>query len=125
MARKNSQVLLVIFFLSVSIIPMIEMSHDILHSFKNPFHFHETRHKSYSVHTASDHHGFKKMKFAHQMEDNQPIHNLAWFAYQFSNSLEAFSTAPSDAVVVNHNTTIVVSPYSVYSSPPKRPPLSI
>ncbi len=125
MARTHSRILLVIFFLSVSIIPMIEMGHDILHRFKNPFHYHDGGHQLYAVHSTADHFGFQKMKFAHQMEDNQPMHNLVWFAYQFSKSLESFASAPHEAVTLNHYTIITESPYAVHASPPTRPPLAI
>ena len=122
MAQTNSRVLLVIFFISVSIIPLVEMGHDLLHSFKNPFHYHGLHHKSYSIHTVGDHHHFGKMKFAYQMEENQHIDNLVWFAYQFSKSVEEFSSI-SSVVLLEHNTRTTKSTYIIYTTPPTPPPL--
>ena len=124
MARTNSRILLVIFFISVSIIPLVELGHDLLHSFKNPFHYHEVYHKSYSTHSVGDHHHFGKMKFAYQMEENQHMDNLVWFAYQFSKSIDEFTSTPN-VVLLIHNTRITELSYCVHSSPPTPPPLAI
>jgi hypothetical protein len=83
MVQAHSRILLAIFFLSVSVIPAIEVAHDVLHTFENPFHHHATGHRSYSSHTSGDHHPFGKMKFAHEMEESQSADNLVWFAYAF------------------------------------------
>jgi hypothetical protein len=64
------------------------------------------------------------MKFAYQMEENQHMDNLVWFAYQFSKSIDEFTSIPN-VVLLMHNTRIAESSYCIHSSPPTPPPLAI
>jgi len=95
MRRGQSTILLAIFLLSVSVIPAVELGHDLLHKFTNPFHTHAVRLTSAGVHSMADHHHFRHMRFTHEMEEAHSADNLVWFAYCFFKEAEHFKITRS------------------------------
>ena len=95
MKLKSAIILLVIFGLSVSLPQAIEIGHGILHSFKNPIHFHKARkHKDFKDHSLKDHH-FPKMKFAHEMDEPQTPSNFIALAYAFFQPIDQYDFSRS------------------------------
>jgi len=106
----------------VSLIPLIELGHGILHSFNNPFHHHQIRKsRNLESHSLADHH-FPKMKFAHEMEE-APSTNFMVLAYVFFHVQVEYKFSNNSFFLV-HNTVVLEHYCSVYFCPPTPPPLS-
>jgi|GEM_PF-2621880 len=125
MAKKtrNANILLAVFALSVSLISIFELGHEVLHTFENPIHHHAVKVRKATVsHTLVDHH-FSKMKFAHEMEEApQPSNNFIALLYGFFSPLDEYQFN-TYTVLQLHQTSVVQSCYSVHTSPLTPPPL--
>lgn len=124
MKLASARILLGIFLLSVSLIQLIELGHEVLHTFKNPVHYHSARkYKDFKDHSLEDHH-FPKMKFAHEMNEPQQPNNFIALAYVFFQPLYLFDFSRSAHARVS-GSEIINREYAVYHSPPTPPPLVV
>ena len=124
MAIRNGRILFVIFIVSVSLVPLIETGHSLLHSFNNPFHHHTVRRQgTISNHTINDHH-FSKMQFAYEMDEApSTTNNFIVLAYAFYQTCFNLSTLLR-FTIQQPNTVVTESLYAVYFCPPSPPPLT-
>jgi hypothetical protein len=123
MAAQSARLVLTVFLISSSLLSMIELGHDVLHRFNNPFHQHRVRQfKNYQSHSLVDHH-FPKMKFAYEMEESQqPTNNFIVLLFGFFHAInqQPFSR---ESVMHVHSTQVIEPSSSPYLCPPSPPPL--
>ncbi len=118
---KVARILLAILTLSVLVVPLLELGHGLLHSFENPFHYHQIHvAKKSENHTLKQHH-FPKMKFAHEMEEHQPCSGFVILLYCFYQPLTDFSFTIAP-FTQNHSTRFTEYFLPIDFTPPFRPP---
>jgi hypothetical protein len=121
MARRSASILLAVFIAAVSIVSLIEGGHELLHTFKNPLHYHSAKHRV-NDHALRDHLHFSKMKFAHEMEASVSTGNfisLSFVFFQDTNHALLVLTEDVHATAYPHIAD-QLSPH-----PPTPPPLAI
>ena len=124
MERRSARILLVIFTLSASLTQVVELGHQILHSFQNPIHYHKVRkYKDVTDHSLKDHH-FQKMKFSHEMDEPQSPSNFIALTFGFFQEFPEYNFYHRILSTAFRN-GVIERDYRVDHSPPTPPPLVV